>query len=148
MKLRGRLLFLPLVSCAALLALPALAADPREAEVAKVHEEFLSAWKRFDADTAARMLSDDVVWVGSNGLRDKSTILGTFRLHAMNSPQREKGLRVRMFGDTALVTLVLDNLDENEQPVRVFVTEVWAKAKGEWKLVSFHSSGVPQKEPK
>jgi ketosteroid isomerase-like protein len=134
------LLLLPVV--------PGTAADPHEAEAQKAHEDFQAAWNRNDADAAGRFMSEDLVWVGTNGLRDRSTVLDLFRRRATITPIREQGMRVRAFGDAAVITAIQNNQDTDGRRIRLFTTEVWAKTRGEWKLVSLHLSEVPQKEPK
>src|ERR1700678_4279523 len=123
-----------------LLALGALGADPREAEVAKAHQSFQIAWAKYDVNELDRLFSDDLIWVNRHGrISDKAKMIASFKRRGMTISQSESDLRIRVYGDASVVTarhFIRDN--ENEKKIHTIVmNEVWAKTSdGGWKLVS------------
>jgi uncharacterized protein (TIGR02246 family) len=119
----------------------------KEAEVTKAHQEFQRGWSDFDAAKLERLFADDLVWIAFNGeVNSKAVMLSAFKQHRMTHPQREEQTRVRIFGDAGIVTTLMTNQDDRDPSLvrKMYMTEVWAKQKGEWKLASFHSSLVPE----
>ena len=121
--------------------------DAGEAEARKAHQEFQTAWSDFAANKIERLLADDLVWVGAfGGIRDKTAVLNSFRQRNLNRPQQEEQTRVRVFGDTSVVTTLVSAQDSQDATLirKFYMTEVWTKRRGEWKLVSLHSSLAPE----
>ena len=138
------------IAALVLLALGALGADPREAEVAKAHQSFQIAWAKYDANELDRLFSADMIWINRDGhISDKVAMIASFKRRGMTIPQSESDLRIRVYGDAAVVTSRHLNRDnENETKIhRIVMHEVWAKTSDAgWKLVSFHGTEVTAKE--
>lgn len=124
-----------------------LGQSAQEAEVTKVHQEFQRSWRNLDANKMGRFLADDLVWMAFTGeVNNKVAMLKAFQERRMTHPQAEDNTRTRVFGGSAVVTMAMTNRDDRDPGLirKMYMTEVWAKQKGEWKLVSFHSSLVPE----
>jgi ketosteroid isomerase-like protein len=138
------------IAALVLLALGALGADSREAEVAKAHQSFQIAWAKYDVSALDRLFSDDLIWVHRDGgISDKATMIATFKRRGMTIPQSESDLRIRVYGDAAVVTARHFNRDnENEKKMHtIVINEVWAKTSdGGWKLVSLNGTEATAKE--
>lgn len=115
-----------------------------EAEVAAVHREFQKDWKNSDAGGLDRLMADDLTWIGAlgGGPREKAAVLQGFKARRMTIPQKEEAMKVRVFGDVGIVTFATANQDVGNPgaSIKLLMTEVWAKGRSGWKLVSFHSS--------
>ena len=60
---------------------------------------------------------------------------------------RESELRIRVYGDAAVVTTTQTNRDDEDPKLllKILMTEVWVKKpNGPWQLVSFHGSAPPK----
>ncbi len=138
------------ISVPVLLALAALGADPREAEVAKAHQSFQAAWAKYDVNELDRLFSDDLIWVNRDGrTSDKAKMIASFKRRGLTMPQSEDNLRIRVYGDAAVVTARHFNRDdESEKKIHTIVmNEVWAKtSEAGWKLVSFNGTEATAKE--
>jgi ketosteroid isomerase-like protein len=139
-----------IIAVLVLLALGALGADPHEAEVAKAHQSFQIAWAKFDVNELDRLFSDDLIWVNRDGrISDKATMIASFKRRGLTVPQSESELRIRVYGDAAVVTARHFNRDnENEKRIHTIVmNEVWAKTSDAgWKLVSLNGTEATAKE--
>jgi hypothetical protein len=145
MNLRGVVLFFAF--CVPGAGVLAAGRSAREAEATKAHQEFQKDWSDFAANKVERLLADDLVWIGAfGGVRDKTTVLSSIKQRTMTRPQQEEQTRVRVFGDTSIVTMLVTNQDDRDPSLirKMYMTEVWAKQRNEWKLVSFHSSFAPE----
>ena len=58
------------------------------------------------------------------------------------SSRTQENVRVRLFGDTAVVTGI-SNYKSSAQQLRINYTSVWVKLKGQWQVVAAHSSVPP-----
>jgi ketosteroid isomerase-like protein len=111
--------------------------------------------QRFDAqvakDTARlnQLLADDLIYVHS------SAVVETKREFVANIANRKwdyrtaklEGTRVRVYGNTAIVTGqgTLDMMSDGKPiVVRLLYTDVYAKRKGKWQMVSWQSTRLPQ----
>jgi ketosteroid isomerase-like protein len=118
----------------------------REGEVATAHQEFQKSWSAFDVNKLQRLLSGDLVWIAFTGeVNNKVVMLKAFQERRMTHPQAEDNTRTRVFGDSAVVTMLMTNRDDRDPSLvrKMYMTEVWAKQGGAWRLVSFHSSLIP-----
>jgi ketosteroid isomerase-like protein len=111
--------------------------------------------QRFDAqvakDTAQlnQLLADDLIYVHS------SAVVETKREFVANIANGKwdyrtaklEGTRVRVYGSTAIVTGqgTLDMVSDGKPIViRLLYTDVYAKRKGKWQMVSWQSTRLPQ----
>jgi ketosteroid isomerase-like protein len=97
-----------------------------------------------DFEALAGMLSDDLVHVHANGLRqDKSEYLK----HVSSRPRRteRKDLRVILHGDAAVMTGLLINTAEGQAPADVApltAMQVWVRDGASWKQAAFQATRV------
>jgi len=98
-----------------ILAALAYAADPREAQINAAQASYWNCWSAADTECLSQLVTDDFVWIsGSGKRRDKAEFLA--RMKAGTSPKGNPptgtltaasvapDLRIRFYGDTAVVT--------------------------------------------
>jgi ketosteroid isomerase-like protein len=93
-----------------------------------------------DLAALADVLADDYIHVmGTGTIKDKASYIETIR-NGPRTPERGD-LRVRLYGDTAVVTgPLLNRIGAAGQPTRIIdtvVTQVAVKSGGRWRFVSF-----------
>lgn len=121
-----------------------LAALEAERRRALVEED----WQAFDA-----LIADDIVHVHTTGaVHDKAALLDHASRFLRFLEIGRGPLKVRRAGaDAAVMTGEMTNLvrrrdvDEHVR-VRAFVTQVWARRAGSWKIISFHAVRLPEKD--
>ena len=104
-----------------------------------------------DMDALADLLSDDLVHVHTTGVvHGKDQLLqhaGTF-LRFIDVSREQ--LLIRPLGDdvavmTGPMTNVVRRRDQDEPvTVQAFVTQVWARRAGQWRIASFHAVRLPE----
>jgi hypothetical protein len=83
------------------------AATAQDAEVTKAHDAFRARWAQYDADAIGKMLAEDFFWISRAGtIGDKASMVEAFRQRRMAKIDHSENLRVRMYGDTGVVTAV------------------------------------------
>ena len=99
-----------------------------------------------DLDALAELMSDDLVHVHGTGVvHDKAALLN--HLKGTARAVERKRLKVRIYGDTAILTG--DNINRVEQPgeptkvIAIYATQVAHKRDGRWRFVSFHGTRLP-----
>jgi ketosteroid isomerase-like protein len=116
------------------------------AEAARLHAIETRDWDALD-----RLLGDDLSYVHSDtGLyEDKAANLAT--LHASPRSYIRRDLRVRPYGDVAVLTgeidITIDAIQDvsPEQHIFSFATQVWVKRDGHWQMVVFQATMIKAK---
>jgi ketosteroid isomerase-like protein len=98
------------------------------------------AWEGGDASPLAELLADDLWYVHTHGKRDTKASLMSALQHARQRVERDD-LRVRVFGDTALMTGGITVTIESGQVFVSHVVQVWRRREGGgWELVAQQST--------
>jgi ketosteroid isomerase-like protein len=121
--------------------LPTTALAQSDADVTKVEHARVQAVERGNPDEIAKFLSDDFLSVGGGGVSTRDQYLDGFKSSPHTSKMTHTDERVRMYGDTAVITghSVTTRSDRNA-PVVTRYTHVYVKRGGEWKLVSMQNT--------
>jgi ketosteroid isomerase-like protein len=129
-----------------------LPSGPKEGEVVASERAWSEAFLRHDLEALSRLLADDFVGVDGRGVvSDKAGELEEARppkpgaSGAVLVGERLSDVRVRLYGDTAILTAVNTarfSSAEGESTVRYRRTTVWVRRDGRWQCVSFHGSRI------
>ena len=144
-----RVTFLPITSTLVILAGAGLdlriAMAQQDTAVFAAHRAFKASWAKYDADAIGKMLSDDFIWIGRNGvISDKAGMIMAFRERTMTAPDHSEKQRVRVYGTVAVLTEVdFGSNPTTKAPGNTAVTEVWSKKGDGWILVSFQGTAAP-----
>ena len=114
-----------------------------EAEILQLEEQFARAIVNNDLDSLAGLVSDDWSIIDSNGeIVDRARFLEVIKSGALtHDMMKSEDLRLRVYGDTALVTAVTStkgkfmgqNFSTQER-----ATDVYVKHGNQWKCVLTH----------
>jgi ketosteroid isomerase-like protein len=106
--------------------------------------EWDDALYRNDLEALTLILADDflTIQVARNGVAvvEKEPQLELLRRGGDARPRQRRKLdrvRVRMHGDTAILTAVATYGEAPAQTTRSVITEVWARTDGKWRLMHF-----------
>jgi ketosteroid isomerase-like protein len=133
-------------------AAPANAPAPAAAELRKLLEEFLAGASRNDAAAHERFWADDLIYTRSAGVRmGKAEILENARSGPTTPPAEPtlysaEDVRIQQYGDSAVVAfrLVGKTVEEGKPVVMQFLnTGTFVKRNGEWRVVAWQSTRVP-----
>ena len=143
MKLQHTLIVLLLAAC------PVIAqtseqkktSENLEQEILKLDAELFDAISRADVVARERIAADDLIYTTYYGsaLNKAEWIAHVTKPAPASSKQLRDDLRIRILGDTAIVTGRLTIKIENPQStgrIQSRYTNVYAKRQGEWKLVA------------
>jgi ketosteroid isomerase-like protein len=129
--------------------IPLLRRDDRlHRELENLESQWRTAVMQNDVATANRLLADDYLGINPNGtLETKADALaqrrsGTVKISSIDVDN----IKVRVYGDTAVVTSRVDVLGhdgDRDISGRYHYTRVYNHRSGEWKIVSFEASRVP-----
>ena len=143
---------LPLALAALFLLSPALAFPRHEnhqqhKEVEQLEMEWRQAVLDNNATAMERLLADDYVGISANGtIETKSQVIAQRKAATVRVTQFDMNdLKVRIYGDTAVVTSLVDLRGANgERDIsgRYRYTRVYNRRLGQWKIVSFEASRV------
>lgn len=119
-----------------------------EAAVADVlrHEESrYQAMIARDFDALDRLLADDLIYTHNNAVVDnKPALLQRLRDRvAVYKKIVRSDLKVRIYGDTAVVTGQADITTEKSNPVVRFVN-VWVRTGGQWRNALWQATPIPK----
>ena len=148
-----------LTAAAAFLAAVPLRAQPPPApdaaELTALLGQFLAGASRNDVAVHDRFWSEDLVYTGSSGLRrvGKKEVLEGVRSAPAPKPgdpattYGAEQVRVRQFGDTAVVDFQLVGTRQREEATEVaryLNTGTFLKRDGAWKVVAWQATKVPR----
>lgn len=130
---------------------PVGAADSVEQTLAKMEQDWVDASLKKDTAFVDRLLADDYVGIGSDGsVWTKSMQIDVLRTGELKFDSVNiDGIKVRVFGDTAVVTYGQTEKSQyqgKDTSGRTTWTDIYVKRNGKWQLVANHSSRV--EEPK
>jgi len=123
----------------------------------KIEQEFIERHRAEEeaetkGDIAAldRMLSEDFIFIAANGaVSDKQKFLDDVKADTEPAaPQKlaYENFRARVYGKTVIVNYVLvvsgKDKDAKDYANRFQMSVLWAKQKGVWRIVNFHSTRV------
>ena len=120
--------------------------DVSEAAVREAELQRCRALVEGDFDTIAALIRDDVVHVHATGMiDDKAAYLDGLKNRIRFEQADRRELKIRVFGDTAVATGLLDQGIVNRQTGKrtdatFTTTQVWVKGDSGWLQVSFHAS--------
>jgi len=126
------LLALPLAACAS--------AQPRSsAELLRIEHRWVQALQEHDTDFLSALLADgflDSTFRG--GTRTREDVLTSPRVEPRYHSIRLDDLKVRFFGQTAIVTgvNVLESVDDPASQVQIRFTDVFVQQAGRWRAVA------------
>ncbi len=101
-----------------------------------------------DWDTLSDLLPDDLVHIHANGkIDDKTTYLATISAQLEFLNVARPVLNVRVHGDTAVVTGILDQTVRVKAPgtvveMQAATTQTWVKSGGRWFQHSFQATRI------
>jgi len=117
-------------------------------ELVRLEHDRCDAISRGDVDAVAALLDDDLTHTHIRGnTEDKAAYLAGLRARPRTTTRRDD-LRVRVFGDVAVMTGTLANSFPAIEPggaamdLDVQSLQVWVRGDDGWKQVAFGSSGV------
>ena len=122
--------------------------EPIEVDVADVlrHEESrYQAMIARDFDALDRLLADDLIYTHNNAVvDDKPALLQRLRDRvAVYKKIVRSDVKVRIYGDTAVVTGQADITTEKSNPVVRFVN-VWVRAGAQWRNTLWQATPIPK----
>ena len=145
-------LVVPLPPAACAVTTPGFLPKRETRAVHKQIENLEMEWRQAQVDNNVavidRLLADDYVGISANGtIETKSQTIaqrkaGTIRIKALDLDD----LKVRLYGDTAVVTSTAELQGVNGQSDisgKYRYTRVYNRRLGQWKIVSFEASRIP-----
>jgi ketosteroid isomerase-like protein len=115
-----------------------LAADSRD-QVSDAEKALVAARSGDDASAMDRLTDEDFLWVRPDGrITSKKQLLEDLKAHRLASYKLVGEQRIRIFGNTAVVTG--ERLLEGTG--RVMVTNVWVNKDGRWQRVSSQTADI------
>ena len=133
-------------------------ASARHSQVATEIESLERAWSaaflKHDTVTIATILGDDYVGIDGRGVvsaksdeieEAKAPATGTSPGGYVVLSEELSGVRVRLYGDTAILTAINTARIEDQgedTTVRYRRTTVYVRRKGKWQCVTFHGSRI------
>lgn len=115
------------------------------AEILSHEESRYQAMIDRDFDTLDRLLSDDIVYTHNNAIvDDKAALFKRLRDRvAVYLKILRSDVKVRVYGDTAVVTGHADITTEKSNPVVRFVN-VWVRTDGRWRNTTWQATPIPK----
>lgn len=122
--------------------------DKLHREIENLEAQWREGVVQNDVTTASRLLADDYLGINPNGtLETKADALAQRRSGSVKISSIEPtSLKVRVYGDTAVVTSLVDvqgHDGDRDISGRYHYTRVYSRRTGEWKIVSFEASRIP-----
>lgn len=119
-----------------------------EQEILELEDRRCRATIAQDAGALDALLHDDLVYTHSNALVDsKQSYVEAIRSGKFRYRRIERSAeRVRVYGDTALVTgrATLEvELGGEPKSLRLVYLDVWLRQAGVWKFVAWQSAAIP-----
>lgn len=122
-------------------------AQDKTAEVQQAFREVETATNKHDVAAFERLLVNDFMFVTRTGdIFDRQEYLAREKRGAMLAGGKTEILKIRLYGDTALVT---DRYTDttSKGSLNIVATHVFVKEGGAWKWASFQGSRVPDAAP-
>ena len=117
--------------------------------VLELDRELIDALFKKDRTTFEPLLADDYVYIHSNGTvaSREEEIAQTMASDVKWTASKLSGLKVRVYGDAAIVTGTLTHTGSAKGYVggARLVTHLWVKRNGRWQTVGGQSTVVPAK---
>jgi len=123
------------------------------ATLRKMLDEFLAGAGRNDADVHDRFWADDLIYTRGSGQRvGKADIMTSVRSAPAAKPgdpvtvYTSEDVRIQQYGNSAVVAFRLVGMTTNASKttaVRFFNTGVFVKRKGEWRVVAWQATRIP-----
>jgi ketosteroid isomerase-like protein len=114
------------------------AAMAQSDDLDKAFVEFQRVWAAADKNAAAKILSDDLVWISRRGRSlSRQEVLDT--LSRRGGMENIRDRKVRLYGTAAVITFA-----DGDGANTARRTVIWTKTPEGWKVVSFHASPVEQ----
>jgi ketosteroid isomerase-like protein len=128
-------------------AAPKKAAAGVEDEIKTIEKERAAAAIKADVATLGKYTSDDYTFINRNGkLSDKAQTMSNLKSGAIKLSKNDvSDMRVRVYGDTAVVTGRTDvkgTIDGKDMTGPVLFTRVYVKQDGRWQSVAFQQTPV------
>jgi len=110
------------------------------ATIAALDTEYQAAVERNDAETMARILADDFVLIGGRGkvFTKEDLLTEARRGNVVYEYQRDSEQTVRLWGDTAVITALLEAKGtEDGEPFdyKLWFSDTYARTPGGWRYV-------------
>src|SRR5580658_5215219 len=126
--------------------------DPKtEKDVLAAMEAYKQAMMKKDATALSKVLSDDLTYTHSSNLhQDKAAVIESLKGKAVVEAIDFKNLKVRVYGNTALVTGDADFRSNTAGVVTVSklnVLHVFVKGPQGWQLVARQATRYPEPAP-
>lgn len=146
----ARIRMLLLIATALLLAAPAavLGAASDEQIILDLERKLSDASARNDIAVIRRIVGDDYIGIEAIGkIETKATWIDGIKSEAVIVEAEEPSeMKVRMYGDVAVVTGHLSIRDKRDNKVghhEVAFTDVWVRRNGHWQLVNYQGTMMP-----
>jgi len=134
-------LFALLAALGALLSLPTWAAEDTEQTLIKLENDWCAALLKNDVAALTAILADDLTSVDPSGeAGTKSTVL-TYAKTAKASVCKNEKMKVRLYGDTAVITGIVSYKDTSDGGVFQF-TDTYVRRNGRWQCVADQETPV------
>jgi ketosteroid isomerase-like protein len=113
-----------------------------EQAVLKLTQEWLDAETRVDRAALNRIIADDFLGTGPRGTTvSKTDVIPREGSEGHGLAISGQDIKVRVFGDTAIVTA--RGLPKVQQQPELRITVVFVKRAGRWQMVAGHLSALP-----
>jgi ketosteroid isomerase-like protein len=119
-------------------------ADNAEEAVLKVTREWLDAEERHDAATLKRIIADDFQGTAARGntVLKEDVVVPRAGTEARGLSITTSDMKVRLFGDTAVVTA--HGVQKSGEKRELRLTIIFTKRNNQWQMVGGHISAVPK----
>jgi ketosteroid isomerase-like protein len=118
-----------------------------EDEVLAADNAWSTAFTSCDTELMGRLLSDDLVFIHSMGKVDTKTSFMPDVKNCGLELSRSEEQKVRVYGDTAVVTGNLVFKRRGGRAGTLLYTRVFVKQHGAWRIVSHQSTDAPAPAP-
>lgn len=144
---------LSLLALLSLFAVTPAQAGPDQDELTQMLNEFLAGASVNDAAAHDRFWAEELVYTSSRGLRfGKAEIMKGMSADAEPSEDEPavvysaEDIRIMQFGTTAVVAFRLlgTTQDDPDQVLQYFNTGTFIKRKGEWRVVAWQATVIPE----
>jgi len=96
-----------------------------------------------EVDVLERLITDDFLFIRRTGeVWDKKAFLENIEAGKLASDVREKDLKTRIYGNTAILTHIDSLKTPNGAMVEMIATRVFVKQRGFWKLASVQDTAL------